>query len=258
MMFFKHYRALSKRAIISLVRQPATVGPAIAFPLLFMAIGSSALGRSTQIPGFPRVDSFLQFMIPATIIQGVLFGSIAAGADMATDIERGFFERLISSPVSRTSILLGRVTGSAALGFTQCWIFLAVGLLFGLNVRGGLFGMFLLSIICAVLSAGIGALMVAVALKTGSTEAVQGIFPLIFVSLFLSSAFFPRNLMHGWFKGAADLNPLSRLVEGMRYQVVTGSSLSHFSASLVVAASALALGLLFSLLALRGRLALRS
>lgn len=249
------YLALSRRSIVNIVRQPAAVVPAFLFPLMFLALTSASLNRSTQLPGFPQVDSFLQFAVATTIVQGALFGSIAAGSDMATDIEHGFFERLVASPVSRTSILVGRVAGAAVLGFVQALVFFGVTSLFGLNVVSGLPGILLVALVAAVISAGIGALAVAFGLRTGSAEAVQGSFPLLFVLMFFSSAFFPRNLMEGWFKTVATYNPISWLIEAARSLVIEGLNAQDFFVALAVAAVIFVLGTMLAGLALRRRLA---
>jgi ABC-2 type transport system permease protein len=252
---FRQYLALSRRSIVNIVRQPAAVVPAFVFPLLFLALTSASLNRSTQLPGFPQVDSFLQFAIATTIIQGALFGSIAAGADMATDIEHGFFDRLVASPVSRTSILVGRVAGAAVLGFVQALVFFGLTSLFGLNVESGMPGILLVALVAAVISAGIGALAVSFGLRTGSTEAVQGSFPLLFVLMFFSSAFFPRTLMEGWFKTVATYNPISWLIEAARSLVIEGLDIGQFLVALAVAVVIFVLGNLLAGLALRRRLA---
>jgi ABC-2 type transport system permease protein len=249
------YLALSRRSIVNIVRQPAAVVPAFLFPLMFLALTSASLNRSTQLPGFPQVDSFLQFAVATTIVQGALFGSIAAGSDMATDIEHGFFDRLVASPVSRTSILVGRVAGAAVLGFVQALVFFGLTSLFGLNVVSGLPGILLVVLVAAVISAGIGALAVAFGLRTGSAEAVQGSFPLLFVLMFFSSAFFPRNLMEGWFKTVATYNPISWLIEAARSLVIEGLNARDFFVALAVAAVIFVLGTMLAGLALRRRLA---
>jgi ABC-2 type transport system permease protein len=251
----RQYVALSRRSVVNIVRQPAAVVPAFMFPLLFLALTSSALGRTTALPGFPQVDSFLQFAVATTIIQGALFGSIAAGSDMATDIEHGFFERLVASPVSRTSILVGRVAGAAALGFVQALVFFGITSLFGLRVESGLAGILLVAVVASMVSAGIGALAVAFGLRTGSTEAVQGSFPLLFVLMFFSSAFFPRDLMQGWFKTVATYNPVSWLIESARSLVIEGLDVGDFLVALAVAGAIFLVGNVLAGLALRRRLA---
>ena len=253
-----HYGALSRRAIVNTVRQPTSIVPAMTFPLIFMALSSAAFERSTNLPGFPPVDSFLQFLVVSTIIQGSLFGSIAAGSDMATDIEGGFFERLIAAPVARTSILVGRVAGAALLAFAQAWIFFGVASIFGMRSEGGLVSMLMVAGVAALIGAGMGSLSVAFALKTGSTEAVQGSFPMLFAGLFLSSAFFPRELMNGWFKTVAGINPLSHLIEGLRDQIIEGVDFGSYARSLAIAFAIFVVGLALGMAALRSRLAQRS
>jgi ABC-2 type transport system permease protein len=249
-----HYGALGRRAVVDTIRQPTAIVPALLFPLLFMAMSSAALEESTNLPGFPPVDSFLQFLIVTTIVQGSLFGSVAAGSHMATDIEGGFFDRLIASPVTRTSIVVGRLMGAALLGFTQAWLFFGVASLFGMRSEGGIASMLLISIVAALLSAGVGAISVTFALRTGSTEAVQGSFPMLFAGLFVSSAFFPRNLMDGWFETVATINPLSHLIEGLRTQVITGLDIADYLVAVAIGASIFVLGVVLANLALRARL----
>jgi ABC-2 type transport system permease protein len=250
-----HYAALSGRSIKDTVRQPTSVVPSFLFPLLFLAMSSAAFDESTSLPGFPEVESFMQFVITTTIIQGALFGSVSAGAAMATDIENGFYERLIASPVTRTSIMAGRVAGAALFAFIQAWTYLAITTVFGLDVAGGIVAMFLIAAVAATVSAGFGSLCVAFALRTGSAEAVQGSFPLLFVFLLLSSAFFPRNLMDGWFQSVATINPLSHLIEGLRSLVIYGLNWNDFLQAALIAITVLAIGTVLALIALRARLA---
>ncbi|MGH2756789.1 MAG: ABC transporter permease [Actinomycetota bacterium] len=248
------YAALSRRSLITGLRQPRAIIPPILFPLMFMALSSAAFDRTTQLPGFPQSDSFLQFLICATIIQGALFASIAAGSDMAHDIEDGFFDRLIASPVSRTSILVGRVFGSFVFGFFQAWFYFGVGSLFGLSVEGGLIGMLAVSLVGAMFAAGVASISSAFAIRTGSSEAVLGAFPLLFSLMFISGAFFPRSLMDGWFKAAATINPLTHMVEGMRSQVIRGLDLGEWLSAFTIAAGFFVVGLVLASMALRRRL----
>jgi ABC-2 type transport system permease protein len=248
------YLALSRRSIFNTLRQPTAVIPSLLFPLLFLALNSAALGEATTLPGFPQVDSFLQFAFATTVVQGTLFGSIAAGTDIANDIEGGFFERLIAAPASRTSLLVGRLAGSATFAFVQAWLFFLIASLFGLDVEGGVLGMLGLAIVCSILAAGVGAIAVSFGLRTGSTEAVQGSFPLLFALLFLSSAFFPRALMTGWFQDVASLNPFSHLIEALREQVIVGFDLSRLLVGAAVAGGVFVIGAALSGLALRRRL----
>ncbi len=251
----RQYLMLARRSLFNTFRTPIAIIPTTFFPLIMLALSSAALERSIALPGFPPVDSFLQFLIATTVVQGAMFGAIGAGAGIANDIEGGFFERLLATPVSRTSIIVGRVAGAAALGFLQAWIYLAVAFIFGMRPEGGLAGVVLVVLLGSTVAAGVGCIAISFGLRTGSPEAVQGAFPLLFALLFLSSAFFPRSLMTGWFRNVADYNPLTYLIEGARAQIISGVRLDDFVTALAIALGIFVLGVALANLALRRRLA---
>ena len=226
--------ALAKRSTLELFRQPALVVPSIVFPLFFSFLGNSSFGKTISLPGFPKVNSYLQFQLAGTITQGVLFGSVTGAAALATDIESGFFDRLLASPTSRLSILFGRLAGSTLFGAVETAIFVLILLPFGADVSAGLPGIIAMVISGALIALAVGALMSSVALKTGSAEAVQGTFPLLFILLFFSSAFFPRETMSVVYKTIAGLNPISHLVEGLRALSLEGFSVSATARAILV------------------------
>ena len=226
--------ALAKRSTLELFRQPALVVPSIVFPLFFSFLGNSSFGKTTSLPGFPKVNSYLQFQLAGTITQGVLFGSVTGAAALATDIENGFFDRLLASPTSRLSILFGRLAGSVLFGALETAVFVLVLLPFGADVSAGVPGIIAMIISGALIALAVGALMASVALKTGSSEAVQGTFPLLFILLFFSSAFFPRETMSGVYKTIAGFNPISHLVVGLRALSLEGFSVSATARAILV------------------------
>ena len=226
--------AMSKRSVLALVRQPALIVPSLVFPLFFAALGSSSFSRATRLPGFPKVDSYLSLSLAASVIQGVLFGAVNGGVALATDVQNGFFDRLLASPTSRVSILLGRLAGSAAFGAAQALFFTVVMIAFGVNVRAGIVGIVVHVAAGGLIGLAVGGFMAAMGLRTGSAEAVQGIFPLLFVTLFFSSAFFPRQTMQGIFRSIANVNPISHLYEGMRDLVISGLSWSAVAKALLI------------------------
>jgi ABC-2 type transport system permease protein len=252
--FVTHTRALGRRAVVGTFRQPSVWFPGLFFPLLIAAVNSAALGETINLPGFPEVESFLQFLLPATMVQGVLFGGIVAGSDMALDIQDGFFERLIASPTSRISILLGRLTGAAVLGAAQSMLFMAVFALFGATVEGGPPAMITLVVMATILAVAIGGFTSAIGLRTGQQEAVQNSFPLIFVLMFISSAFFPTALMTGWYQTVAELNPLTWMINAARSLVIESFTWSAALEAIALASAFAVLTVTFALRQLRRRL----
>jgi ABC-2 type transport system permease protein len=256
---FRQGWALSWRAVVRFARQPSSWIPATIFPLLLVAVNSSAMARVTEIPGVvPPGTSFLMFLLPAAIIQGVMFGGINGGAELATDIQTGFFDRLVASPVARPAILVGRLGGAMAFGLVQAVFFQLLLWPFGADVVGGIPGRLVLVVVAVLLSLGLGAIAAGLAARTGQAEAVQGFFPLIFILLFLSSAFFPTQLMSGLYQTVAEANPLTWMVDGMRYQVLYGFSWTEAAQSIGVCLGICAVGLTFAIVQVRRRLRVAS
>ncbi len=214
--------SLARRSTLRTMRQPAVIVSAILFPMMFFAINAYGLDAATSIPGFPA-DSYLDFAFAFPLVQAALFGAITAGADLARDIESGFFDRLSLTPMRPSALLLGMLAGVVALGLLQGVIFLAAGLLFGVDVKSGPLGMVVLVLLTVLVALGFGGIGAMLALRTGSVEAVESAFPLFFVSIFMSSINLPRDLIEAdWFRYVATANPISYLVEGIRSLVITG------------------------------------
>ncbi|MGI8664188.1 MAG: ABC transporter permease [Acidimicrobiales bacterium] len=247
-------RALARRSILSTFRQPSVFLPGLLFPMLIAAVNSSALAKAIHFFPAPQPKSFLDFVMAATIVQGVLFGGITAGSDLALDIENGFFERLLASPVSRSAILLGRFAGAAVMGAVQVAVFVTIFTIFGARVQGGAAGVLVLLVTAVVLSVGIAGLAAAIGLRTGSAEAVQNSFPLVFILIFISSAFFPTELMHGWYRAAATHNPISWMIDGLRHQVIVGFDLGEAVKAVGVAAAIVGLAMVVAIRQLQRRL----
>lgn len=247
-------RALARRSVLGTLRQPQVWLPGLLFPMFIAAVNTSTMGRAVNIPGFPKVDSLLDFLLPASITQCVLFGGLTAGSDTATDIQTGFFDRLLASPVSRTSILVGRLAGASVTGAFQAIVFMVVYGIFGVRLAGGPLAGLLLVAYAMVLALVIGGFAAMLALRTGSAEAVQNVFPLTFIGLFISSAFFPTEVMSGIYRSLAERNPVTWMVDGMRHQVIVGLDWSEAGRSILVAAVLAGLAIFSAHRALQARL----
>jgi ABC-2 type transport system permease protein len=214
--------SIARRQIVRTLRQPAAVFFPVVFPLALMALNSGGLTSATRLPGFPT-DSFYAFALAVPFIQGALFATMNAGTDLARDIQDGFFNRLALTPLRSVGLLVGLLAGVVVLGLAQAVIYLGVGLAIGVDFHAGVLGMVVLLLLAGLILLGFGAIGATAALRTGSGEAVQGLFPAFFVFLFISSMNMPRNLMEiDWFRIAATANPVSYLIEGVRSLIITG------------------------------------
>lgn len=213
---------LSRRSIVRTLRQPAQIVPSISFPLFLLAINAGGLDAATDLPGFPT-DSYLTFALAIPFIQAGIFAVSGAGADLARDIETGFLNRLSLTPMTGLALVAGQLAGVVALGLFQAFIFISVGLAAGATLEAGVAGALVIVALSLMISLAFGAIGVFAAFRFGNGEAVQGLFPVLFVFLFLSSMALPRPLIEQeWFRTIATYNPVSYLLEGIRSLFIDG------------------------------------
>lgn len=244
---------LARRSVARTVRQPAMIVPSLAFPLFLLAVNSSGLAAATSLPGFPT-DSYLTFALGLTFMQGALFATMGAGQSIAQDIQQGFFNRLQLTPLRGPALIVGQLAGVVVLGAVQALTFLLVGLAFGAELEAGLAGALVMLGLSILVAIGFGSLGLALGLRTGNGEAVQGAFPLMFVLLFLSSMALPRDLIENdWFQTVATWNPVSYLIEGFRSLLITGWDGEALALAFGFAFAILALGLWAATATLRTR-----
>jgi len=229
--------ALAKRAVNGSIRQLPLMIPSILFPMFFVAVNTASFQKSLpllQANGYPKLTSFLTFTLAATVVQGVMFGCVSGATDLAIDIEQGFFERLIAAPASRVAIVVARLAGSTLIGIGQGTLFTGILMIFGARLAGGIGAFVVLIVASGLLALAFGGLLSAIAIRTGSAEVVQSSFPIVFMLLFASSAFFPRETMRGVFRTIAGWNPISPVVEGLRDLIINGWSTSSAMKALLI------------------------
>jgi ABC-2 type transport system permease protein len=246
---------LARRSIVRTARQPANVVFPLAFPMLLLAVNSGGLKAETRLPGFPT-SSFVAFALAVPFIQGALFATMNAGTDLARDIQTGFLSRLSLTPMRGVALLAGQLGGVVTMGVIQAAVYLSVGLAVGVRPAAGALGVLVLFAFAVLVSLGFGALGAFAALRTGSGEAVQSIFPAFFVFLFISSMNIPRNLMKiRWFHDVATANPVSYLIECVRSLIITGWDGQALGLGFGIAAAIAVVSLALSSWALRVRMA---
>jgi len=245
---------LAGRAIKRIVRNPAQMIFPVLFPLILLAVNASGLDAATDLPGFPAA-SYLDFALAIPFMQGALFAALNGGQDLARDIEGGFLDRLAMTPLSGAALLAGQLGGALFMGLISAVLYLVVGVAFGVGIASGVGGALVLLALALMISSAFACFGTFVALRAGTGEAVQGFFPLFFVLLFLSSAFFPRDLIEqDWFATIATYNPVSYMVEGIRSLVISGWDGQALAQAFAIALIAVVGFLALSARALRTRL----
>ncbi len=215
--------AIGSRQLTRVVRKPQMLTPIFLVPTMFLVVTSGGAAQAVNLPGFPEVDSFFQFALAGAILQSTMLGGLMTGIALSVDVDSGFFDRMIVAPIPRSALVIGRVAGTAVIALFQATLYLALGVIFGAPIEGGLLGVIIILTLAALSSASLGGLAVALSLRA-QAQWVQGMFPFVFVIIFLSSAFFPRELLTGPAETIATYNPISYLAEGVRGPIIDGNS----------------------------------
>jgi len=247
--------AVARRSAKDVLRQRALIIFPMLFPLILFAINGSSLSRVTELPGFPT-HSYRAFLLAFPFVQGAMFVSISTGTSLARDIETGFLNRLALTPLRSEAMLFGQLGGAFVLGCVQAVVYLLVGIATGVTFASGVGGVLLLLMLSLAISFAFASLGGLLALRLGTGEAIQGIFPLLFVTLFLSSATLPRNVIGtAWFREIATYNPVSYMVEGLRSLVIQGWNAQALELAFGLALALAAVSLALARPAMRSRLA---
>jgi ABC-2 type transport system permease protein len=228
------------RELKPVFREPASVLFAMVQPLVFLALFA---------PLLPEVEdgSALQWFVPGIVAMTALMGASFTGANLTQEIVTGSHERLLVSPLSRSSLLVGRSLKEVVPMLMQAAIIVAVVTPFSFDLHLGhvLVGVVMLSFF----SVGVGALSFALALAAKDQDwlfwTVQQ--TLIFPLLLLAGVLLPLDGAPGWLQTASDLNPLKYVIEAERAlfagTLPADTVLAGFAASAVVAAFGVWVGL---------------
>jgi ABC-2 type transport system permease protein len=210
------------RNLVTIARTPEALLPPLGISIFFLVIYDSTLGRAAGFIPDLGGNSYLGFILPLSIVSSSLAGAGIAAQNLVRDIESGYFDKLLLTPVSRAALLLGPILAGALILGVQAGIVVGVGLLMGLSSSTGLAGLLLVVALAVLLGVGFAGFTVSAALGSGSAAATQGASFLFFPLTFLAPTFVPLELLSGWLKIAARLNPITYVLEAMRGLINTG------------------------------------
>jgi ABC-2 type transport system permease protein len=248
-------KELARRSVMRTLRQPAQIVPATTFPLILLAINSAGLDSATDIPGFPT-DSYLTFALAFAFLQGGVFAVIGTGQNLAEDHVNGFFSRMQLTPIRPVALVAGQLAGTLAVGLFQATSYIAVGLVAGGSIEAGIPGALVLIALATLISLAFGSIGLIAGMRASTPENVQGLFPVIFVFLFMSSMALPRDLIQtDWFQTVATYNPVSYMIEGIRSLLITGWDVEALALGFGFALAILVIALAVATASIRTRMA---
>jgi ABC-2 type transport system permease protein len=247
--FFHDLTTIAGRALRAIPRDPEAVIPAIIVGAFFYAVNVGALQDLTEGAAGGAFD-FKAFQLPVAIVFSVT-GVSRAGA-LVADIQDGYFDRLLLTPVSRTSILLGLMLADFALVVLLSVPVVILGLVIGVSFATGILGMLALILFGGLWGLAFTGFSYAIALKTGNPAAVNSSFLLFFPFAFLTTSYAPKDQMTGWLATVSTYNPVTYILEAMRSLILGWDGAVLLKGAVAVAGVGLVSSTL-ALLALRGR-----
>jgi len=244
---------LTLRSLREVVRQPAFEVQNYFIPLFFFAVTVGAIGGvSARAFG---VENYQAFQMPVAIMQGAAGAASFSALAMVTDIERGYFDKLLLTPTPRISLVLGRLFGDGIRVVIITAVILIVGAFFGTGMEAGVVGYIAILILAGLFGLAYAGFGLAIALRTGSPQAAQAGFLIFFPLLFLSPAFAPKEVFSPWLEFLATINPVTYILEGMRTLILVGWDWGQVGEALLAIAILAAINMPLALWALRHRTA---
>jgi ABC-2 type transport system permease protein len=215
--------SLCRRELIRFLRQRHRIIGALATPLVFWLLIGAGMGRSFAAPSQPGGDNYLRYFFPGTLLMILLFTAIFSTISVIEDRREGFLQGVLVAPVSRMSLVLGKVMGGTALAFGQGLLFLLLGPTVGIRLTPAA-----LTAACGMMliwSFALTALGLCIAWRMSSTQGFHAIMNLFLMPLwFLSGALFPASGAMGGLHWVMALNPLTYGLAGLRRALYIGAA----------------------------------
>ncbi len=241
--------SIAGRALRAVPRDPAAVVPPVFIALFFFIVNIATLNKLTgRHPGF----SYTAFEMATAILLGVT--GVSRAPALVLDVQTGYLDRLLLTPVRRTAILIGHMAADVAVAAALTAPILILGAILGVRFGAGPLGVAAFVLLASLWSLAFAGFGYAIALKTGNPAAVNSTFLLFFPFLFLTSSYVPRGQLSGWLSTVAGFNPVTYLLGGLRSLVLgNGWQWSQLAQALAAIALVGMISMIMCFAALRGR-----
>lgn len=247
--FLLAVKMMTQRSIKSMIREPAEVVLPIVLGIFFLVVYESSLRGAAAL--FLEGQSYLGFILPISIISAGISGAGVGGQAIIHDVQSGYFNKLLLTPIPRSALLLGPMIASAIAQAFQTAVIIVLALVLGLRPVTGLPGLLILVGISLLLGLGLGGFVIGIALRTKSAGATGASTFLVFPLTFLAPIFTPLQLLDGWIRTVAEINPLTYILNTGRTLINVGWDVEIVSRGLVAPLILALIGFTFAYLSLR-------
>jgi ABC-2 type transport system permease protein len=217
--FLSDWYYLSIRNTKQIWRPLLALIPSLFIPIFFFGVNSASLSAFAHVPGFPNV-SYKDFIAPVAIFTAIFFSAGNAGIELVQDISSGYFKKLIIMPISRLTIILGKLSEVAVQSVFQGAIVVVLLLMVGVHFNTGFLGILAIFAMLTIFAMAWSCIGMIAALRTQNARLVQSMFILVFPFLYLTTSQSPKELLPKTFATIATYNPVTYIVEGVRALVL--------------------------------------
>jgi len=199
--------AVARRSLLLIPRLPSTFIPSLVMPIFFTIVFSEGFSGISRLPGFPTDDT-INWFVPTAALMGSSFAGVTTGLGVARDLQVGFYERFLASPVPRSSLIAGAMSAGALRALIPTTLTLIVGLLLGARLPG-VTGVLALALAAMGLALCGSAWSLGVAYRFKTMQSAPLMQMGMFLAIFLSTLQMPLELLTGWLKAVATYNPVT-------------------------------------------------
>ena len=212
------------RYLKKLIRNPILLFFSLFQPIIFLVLFTQLFSNLSSFPGFlPEGVSYLEFATAGILLQNAFGSALQSGTSIVLDIDSGFLQKMLVTPLMRPAILLGRLTSDAFRVLIQSSIIMTLSYALGGYVTTGIAGILLIFFTIAFFGLAWSGISLAIGMKTRSSETVFAIGGFItFPLLFLSTALVPTKSLPSWISTASMFNPISYAVNAIRAFMISG------------------------------------
>jgi ABC-2 type transport system permease protein len=244
---------ITLRDLRSRIRMPVFIFMTLFQPILWLVLFTQIFKSLGGMLG-PGGGSYLQFFAPGVLVMTVLFGSAFSGFGMLWDIDTGILSKMLATPVTRISVIAGRVIATVVVLLIQALIIIILALIMGVHFKTGVPGVLFTFLLLSLLGLGFAAFSNGLALLLKRQENVMAVTNLLTMPLmFLSSLMMPAALLPGWLNTVRQINPIDYAVVGARDLISNGYIWHDLWLCFVVLAALAVVGVAFGTLMFRAR-----
>jgi ABC-2 type transport system permease protein len=214
---------IALRDLRTRIRMPIFIFMSLSQPILFLLLFPQIFKKIGESGMVGSGTTYLQFFTPGILVMTGLFSATFSGMSMIVDMDTGILSRMLATPVTRVSIILGRVIAAVVVILAQSVVMLVIAVIMGVHIQTGFGGVLLILLLIGLLGLALSAFSNGLAILLKRQESLMAVVNLVTMPLmFLSTMMMPSISLPGWLNTVRQFNPIDYTIVGVRDLVLNG------------------------------------